>query len=125
MEKPTPKVTVGFRNVLEAFMALFPRLHGAASPRALSLLPARRGVFQGMLFGTRRLADPARLDGLDPSYFRNVLPQVPRVEPRPHRGEWLLVHWYAHTDGEAVRPMTRVEAAQGKLSRVSTYFYAP
>src|SRR5207245_10364390 len=35
-----------------------------------------------MLFGTRRLADPARLDGLDPAFFRNVLPQVPRVEPR-------------------------------------------
>ena len=96
------------------------RVHAEYGPEA-----ARRGVFQGMLFGTRRLADPARLDGLDPSYFRNVLPQVPRVEPRPHRGEWLLVHWYAHTDGEAVRAMTRIEADEGKLSRVRNYFYTP
>ncbi len=86
---------------------------------------ARRGVFQGMLFGTRRLADPARLDGLDPAFFRNVLPQVPRVEPRPHRGEWLLVHWYAHGDGEAVRAISRVEADGDRLTRVRNYFYTP
>src|SRR5438067_665389 len=47
---------------------------------------ARRGVFQGMLFGTRRLADAARLDGLEAKYFANVLPQVPRSEARLHRG---------------------------------------
>jgi RNA polymerase sigma-70 factor (ECF subfamily) len=96
------------------------RVHTEYGPVA-----ARRGVFQGMLFGTRRLADPARLDGLDPACFRNVLPQVPRVEPRLHRGEWLLVHWYAHSDGEAVRALTRVEADGERLTRVRNYFYTP
>ena len=78
-----------------------------------------------MLFGIRRLADPARLDGLDPTFFRNVLPQVPRVEPRLHRGEWLLVHWYAHGDGDAVRAISRVEADGDRLTRVRNYFYTP
>jgi RNA polymerase sigma-70 factor (ECF subfamily) len=97
------------------------RVHTEYGPEA-----ARRGVFQGMLFGFRRLADPARLDGLDPSWFRNVLPhQPPRVEARAHRGEWLLVHWYAHSDGEAVRAITRVEADGDRLTRVRNYFYTP
>jgi len=96
------------------------RVHTEYGPEA-----ARRGVFQGMLFGTRRLADPARLDGLDPAFFANVLPRSPRVEPRLHRGEWLLVHWYAHADGEAVRAVTRAEADGGRLTRVRNYFYTP
>ena len=96
------------------------RVHTEYGPEA-----ARRGVFQGMLFGIRRLADPARLDGLDPAFFRNVLPQVPRVEQRLHRGEWLLVHWYAHSDGDAVRAISRVEAEGDRLTRVRNYFYTP
>jgi RNA polymerase sigma-70 factor (ECF subfamily) len=96
------------------------RVHTEYGPEA-----ARRGVFQGMLFGTRRLADPTRLKGLDPSFFRNVLPQLPRVEPRLHRGEWLVVHWYAHSDGESVRALTRIEADGDRLTRVRNYFYTP
>ena len=96
------------------------RVHTEYGPEA-----ARRGVFQGMLFGHRGLADPARLEALDPSCFHGVLPRVPRVEPRPHRGEWLLVHWYAHSDGDAVRALTRVEAEGERLTRVRNYFFTP
>jgi len=142
MEKPNPKVTDGLRHDLETSWHRFLDLYEPLRPE-LSLLPApdpqsvgrgrsrsgpeaaRRGVFQGMLFGTRRLADPARLDGLDPAFFHNVLPQVPRVEPRLHRGEWLLVHWYAHSDGEAVRAISRVETDGDRLTRVRNYFYTP
>src|SRR5712691_1737768 len=93
------------------------RVHTEYGPEA-----ARRGVFQGMLFG---LADPARLDGLDPAFFRNVLPSIPRVEPRLHRGEWLLVHWYPHSDGDAVRAISRIEADGDRLTRVRNYFFTP
>jgi len=96
------------------------RVHTEYGPEA-----ARRGVFQGMMFGHRRLADLSRLEGLDRSYFPNVLPKVPRVEARPHRGEWLLIHWYAHSDGEAVRAITRVESDGDRLTRVRNYFYTP
>jgi RNA polymerase sigma-70 factor (ECF subfamily) len=96
------------------------RVHTEYGPEA-----SRRGVFRGMLFGMLRLADPARLEGLEARYFPNVLPQAPRVEPRLHRGEWFLVHWYAHSDGEAVRALTRVEADGDRLTRVRNYFYTP
>ena len=42
-----------------------------------------------------------------------------------HRGEWLLVHWYAHSDGEAVRAISRVETDGDRLTRVRNYFYTP
>ena len=143
MEKPNPIVTDGLRHDLETSWHRFLDLYEPLRPELYRYCrhltrrsvgrgrsrsgpeAARRGVFQGMLFGIRRLADPARLDGLDPAFFHNVLPQVPRVEPRLHRGEWLLVHWYAHTDGEAVRAITRVEADGNRLTRVRNYFYTP
>ncbi|GAC1347713.1 MAG: hypothetical protein NVSMB23_27420 [Myxococcales bacterium] len=93
------------------------RVHTEYGPEA-----ARRGVFQGMLFG---LTDPARLDGIDAEAFRNVLPSTPRIEARAHRGEWILVSWYAHTDGEAVRALTRVESTGDRLARVRNYFFTP
>jgi RNA polymerase sigma-70 factor, ECF subfamily len=96
------------------------RVHTEYGPEA-----ARRGIFQGMLFGSRRLADPARLDGIDPELVKNVLPEVPRCEAALHRGEWLVVHWYAHTDGEAVRAITRVVAEGERLARIRNYFYTP
>lgn len=96
------------------------RVHTEYGPEA-----ARRGVFRGMLFGMRRLAEPAGLEGLDANYFLDALPQVPRVEARLHRGEWLLVSWYAHRDGEAVRAVTRVDADGDRLTRVRNYFFTP
>lgn len=96
------------------------RVHTEYGPEA-----ARKGVFMGMMFGSRRLADPAKLNGIDPEAVKNVLPERPRCEARCHRGEWLLLHWYAHTDGEAVRALTRVEPAGDKLARVRNYFYTP
>jgi RNA polymerase sigma-70 factor (ECF subfamily) len=40
------------------------RVHSEVGPEA-----ARRGVFRGMMFGMRRVADPASLGGLDPAAF--------------------------------------------------------
>src|SRR5262249_10931116 len=96
------------------------RVHAEYGPEA-----ARKGVFWGMLFGMRRVADPARIEALDPACFVGALPQPPRVELRAHRGEWLLVHWYAHPDGEAVRAPPRVQAHEGKIARVRNSFFTP
>ncbi len=35
------------------------------------------------------------------------------------------MHWYPHTDGEAVRAITRIEADGAKLARVRNYFFTP
>jgi len=53
------------------------------------------------------------------------LPALPRVELRVHRDEPILLHWYAHKDGEFVRGITRVETEGDRLSRVRNYFYTP
>ena len=86
---------------------------------------ARRTVLFGMLFGVERMVDAEGSPGLEARFFRDVREDAPRVEARHHRGEWLLLHWYAHDDGQAVRAITRVEADGERLSRVQNYFYSP
>ena len=85
---------------------------------------ARRTVLYGMLFGAARLA---REDdcGIEPRFVQRVLPAAPRVEAVAHRGEWLLLHWYQHQDGEAVRAVTRVEPDADRVARLRNYFFNP
>jgi len=78
-----------------------------------------------MLFGSQRMATADRNGGIDARFMQGVLPSAPRVEAREYRGEWLLVHWYAHHDGEAVRAITRVEPDQGQVARLQNYFFTP
>ncbi|UJR81353.1 RNA polymerase sigma factor [Sandaracinus amylolyticus] len=86
---------------------------------------AREGVLTGMMFGSRRLAAADVEGGIDPRFIQGARPTPPRVEARAHRGEWLLVHWYDHDDGEAVRAFTRLELDGDRIARVRNYFYTP
>ena len=86
---------------------------------------ARKGVFQGMLYGSRRMAEAESRGGIDPRWKQGVLPEPPRMEVRMHRGEPLLLSWYQHTDGEFVRAVTRVETSGDRLARVQNYFFTP
>jgi RNA polymerase sigma-70 factor (ECF subfamily) len=85
---------------------------------------ARRTVLYGMLFGVERLATADVNGGIDARFMRGVLPSAPRVELRDYRGELVLLHWYSHSDGEAVRAITRVEVEEHRLSRVRNYFFS-
>jgi RNA polymerase sigma-70 factor (ECF subfamily) len=60
---------------------------------------------------------------VDTRFFEGVLPRPPRVEAREHRGGWVLVHWYAHQDGEAVRALTRLETEGDRVTGLRNYFY--
>lgn len=86
---------------------------------------ARKTVLWGMLFGTRIMANADTLGGMEPRFVQGVLDLAPRVEAREHRGEWLLLHWYRHSDGEFVRAISRVEADGDRLSKVHNYFFTP
>jgi RNA polymerase sigma-70 factor (ECF subfamily) len=86
---------------------------------------ARRTVLHGMLFGVKRMANAETDGGIDARFFEGVVPTPPRVEARLHRGEWVLLHWYAHHDGEAVRALTRIEADGDRVARLQNYFYNP
>jgi RNA polymerase sigma-70 factor (ECF subfamily) len=84
---------------------------------------ARRTVLTGMLFGVERMASIGESDGIDARFFREVLATAPRVEARFHRGAWVLVHWYAHRDGAAVRALTRLDVDDDGVARLRNYFY--
>ncbi|HTA94421.1 MAG TPA: RNA polymerase sigma factor [Polyangiaceae bacterium] len=85
---------------------------------------ARRTVLHGMLFGVSVMAN-AEAHGFDARLFEGVIPSPPRVEARAHRGGWVLLHWYAHQGGEAVRALTRVQADGDRIAQLQNYFYNP
>lgn len=88
---------------------------------------ARRTVLTGMLFGSKRMATADVNGGMEARFMAGVLPSSPRVEVRAHRGAWILVHWYAHHDGEAVRALTRIEPEPDgdRVARIQNYFFTP
>lgn len=85
---------------------------------------AKRTVLWGMLFGGARLAR-AEDCGIEPRFQQGVRDVPPRVEAISHRGEWLLLHWYGHEDGDAVRAVTRIEPDGDRVSRLHNYFFNP
>jgi RNA polymerase sigma-70 factor, ECF subfamily len=84
---------------------------------------ADTGSFHGMMFGNLSIDDPR--GGVEHELRKGVLPAAPRVEVREHRGEPILLFWYAHSDGEAVRAVARVESTADRLARVRNYFFTP
>jgi RNA polymerase sigma-70 factor (ECF subfamily) len=76
------------------------------------------------MLGAARTATPDHF-GLEAQFVQGVLPAAARVEVVSHRGEWLLLHWYQHQDGEAVRAVTRVEPEGDRLARLRNYFFNP
>lgn len=82
-------------------------------------------ILWGMLFGSERLAEAETRGGVEARFVAKALPEPPRLEARFHRGEWLLLSWYAHADGEAVRAVNRLEVSEGQVARVLNYFFTP
>lgn len=85
---------------------------------------AKRTVLWGMLFGGARLAR-AEDCGIEQRFQARVRDVPPRVEAALHRGEWLLLHWYAHEDGDAVRAVTRIQPDGDGVARLQNYFFNP
>lgn len=63
--------------------------------------------------------------GIEVRHRHGVRPSPPRVEWRVHRGKPLLLFWYAHADGEAVRDVARIETADDRVTRMQNYFFTP
>jgi RNA polymerase sigma-70 factor (ECF subfamily) len=83
---------------------------------------ASRHAFYGMLYGASLLAAGT---GVEPRFVQRALAKAPRCEIRVHRGEPILLLWYAHEDGEAVRALNRVEVDGDRIVSLKNYFYTP
>jgi len=82
---------------------------------------ARNGSLMGVLHG-----DPSTdAGGIAPEYRRGIRPIAPRLELRVHRGEALLLGWFAHDDGDAVRAITRVVVENDRIAGMRTHLHAP
>lgn len=82
---------------------------------------ARKGSLSGILFG-----DPSSDQcGIAPEYRVGMEARQPRLELRVHRGEALLLGWFAHVDGESVRAISRVEVDGDRIARLRMYLHAP
>jgi RNA polymerase sigma-70 factor (ECF subfamily) len=86
---------------------------------------ARRTVLYGMLFGSRRMATADVNGGIEARFIQGVTASAPRVEAREHRGEWILLHWHEHRDGDAVRAVTRVRPDGDHVAGLRNYFFTP
>lgn len=87
--------------------------------------PSDGNVLRGMLFGSSRMARAAELGGIEARFVAGVHPSPARMEVVSCRGEPLLLSWYAHDDGEAVRAITRLELSDGRVSVLRNYFFTP
>lgn len=87
--------------------------------------PADGKVLRGMLFGSQRMARAAELGGMEARFVAGVQPTPARMEVVSCRGEPLLLSWYAHDDGDAVRGVTRLELSEGRISVLRNYFFTP
>jgi RNA polymerase sigma-70 factor, ECF subfamily len=63
--------------------------------------------------------------GVHPRHLDGYIPVPPRVEVRLHRDEPILVYWYQHEDGEAVRTVARLRTHGDRLAGVRNYFFTP
>lgn len=76
----------------------------------------------GMMFGSEKLAEGI---GVDQQFVAGALATPPRREVRIHRGEPIVLAWYAHVDGEYVRALDRVEIEGDHITRLRNYWFTP
>lgn len=82
---------------------------------------ARNTSFKGVLFG-----DPSGdRSGIAPAYRAGIVGKPPRLELRVHRGEPLLLGWFQHQDGEAVRAISRATVEGDRITYLRQYIHQP
>lgn len=82
---------------------------------------ARKGSLAGVLYGN----PIGEHSGIAPKFRGTLRPEPPRLELRVHRGEPLLLGWFAHQDGDAVRAISRVVVEGDRVSQLRTYLHQP
>jgi RNA polymerase sigma-70 factor (ECF subfamily) len=89
----------------------FPGLHSAQGSATA------RGALGATMFHARAF--------ITPEWQHGVVQDSARFELRAHRGRLLVLGWWQHLDGEAVRGFSLVELEQDRVARICTYFHSP
>lgn len=63
--------------------------------------------------------------GIDERHLADYVVSAPRCEILTHRGEPILVFWYEHTAGPAVRAVWSVDTDGDHVVRARNYFFTP
>lgn len=63
--------------------------------------------------------------GIDDRYLTDYLGTPPRCEVRVHRDAPILLLWFDHVDGPAVRTVWTVETEGDRIAHVRNYFFTP
>jgi RNA polymerase sigma-70 factor (ECF subfamily) len=82
---------------------------------------AARQALGALLIGD--LVEPC--GGVAPEQRHGMVRGQPRFEARMHRGTPIILCWWQHTDGEAVRAFTRVDCDGGGIALLRTYLHSP
>jgi RNA polymerase sigma-70 factor (ECF subfamily) len=88
-----------------------------------SATDARTRVLSGLMFGSERIAQAETRGGIDARFMQGILPLPARLEIREYRGEPIVLSWYAHVDGDAVRAVNRVDVEDDRVARLRNYFF--
>jgi len=78
----------------------------------------RSGILYHTLLSPLSAGTPAR-------YLGGYDGQRGRAERVFHRGEHVILLWYGHTEGEAVRCIIRSELEDSRISRLRIYYFSP
>jgi RNA polymerase sigma-70 factor, ECF subfamily len=62
---------------------------------------------------------------ITPEWRKEIVEASARFEIRAHRGRQLVLAWWRHADGEAVRAFSLVECDGDRISLMRTYFHTP
>jgi RNA polymerase sigma-70 factor (ECF subfamily) len=127
-----PEVSAVKQPVPEALTAFCEAFNRRDIPRITELLldhatievvgatiegPTDGNILRGMLFGSQRMARADELGGIEAKWMQGVKPTSPRAEVAFYRGEPVLLYWYDHEDGEAVRAVNRIEVVDENPGR--------
>lgn len=63
--------------------------------------------------------------GIDDRHLTDYLVSAPRCEVREHRDQQILLFWFDHTSGPAVRAVWTLETDDTRIARIRNYFFVP
>ncbi|NVB82218.1 MAG: RNA polymerase sigma factor [Kofleriaceae bacterium] len=79
----------------------------------------------GSFFNSMTPITTTETGGIGAQYLTDYVASAPRSEIRIYRDQVILLMWFDHVDGPAVRTVWTVETEGDRIARVRNYFFTP